>query len=64
MRSLFDTVPHNNTPTSKAAASAQFAGSKAANDRARILAHLRERGGMGATNDEIAEHLSIKLATV
>lgn len=69
-RTLFDapiakkpvSLPHNGTPTSRAAA--ESCEPQAGTDRRRVLDYVAGRGSEGATRDEIAAALQLKIQTV
>lgn len=50
---LFDSLPHNGTATSVAAADMKQDRGTAQLDRLRVLAFIRERGERGATDEEM-----------
>jgi hypothetical protein len=51
------TLPHNQSPTSRAAA--KHAAARAPSQAARILEYLQQRGDQGATTDELCEVLGL-----
>jgi predicted transcriptional regulator len=62
MLTLFDQAPHNRTATSIEAAEAIKP--TAATLRLKVLEFVRSQGEYGATNNEIAAALNMRLATV